>query len=241
MEFIKIKRFLPAARRDVRLDDLLILSGIIFVIKNGLPWRQCPEIYGKWNTVYTRFHRWSKKGIFEHLLECQRGKLRKHNIAMIDSTFIKAHRTSASMRSDKKPREIGRSKGGLTSKIHLLCTSDYKPLDFILTEGQVSDIKAAPELVRRNLGYMNTLLGDKAYDSNSLRDILADNKIQACIPSKENRKVQIPYDEELYKKRHVIENMFSKIKDWRGVAMRYNRCAHTCRSFISISLIFLFF
>ena len=88
---------------------------------------------------------------------------------------------------------------------------------------------------------MKYLLADKAYDSNKIRALLSSNKVDACIPPKANRKEDIPYDKELYKKRHVIENMFGRLKDWRGVAMRYCRCAHTYRSFVCIafSVIFL--
>ena len=84
------------------------------------------------------------------------------------------------------------------------------------------------------------LLADMGYDADWLRDALADRKIEACIPSKFNRKTQIPHDRLLYPKRHKIENMFGKLKDWRRIHTRYDRCAHTFMSAIAIAAIVFF-
>ncbi|WP_408744413.1 hypothetical protein [Acetobacter nitrogenifigens] len=64
---------------------------------------------------------------------------------------------------------------------------------------------------------------------------MAERNITACIPPKKNRKSKPPYDWRLYKKRYLIENMFAKLKDWRRVATRYDRCAHTFMSAIHIA------
>ena len=81
---------------------------------------------------------------------------------------------------------------------------------------------------------------DKGYDADWFRYALADRKIEACIPSKSNRKTQIPHDRVLYRKRHKIENMFGKIKDWRRIHTRYDRCAHTFMSAITIAAVVIF-
>ena len=64
--------------------------------------------------------------------------------------------------------------------------------------------------------------------------------MEVCIPSKSNRKIQIPHDRGLYRKRHKIENMFGKLKDWRRIHTRYDRCAHTFMSAIAIAAIVIF-
>lgn len=238
--FNKIKHLLPIPRRPRKYDAIKILSGIIFVIKNGIPWRHLPKKYGKWSTIYTIFHRWSAKGIFDIIFEKLNVTPGDKNITMIDSTVTKVHRTAASLKADKEPRAIGRSRGGLTTKIHLLCTADRRPLDFVLSDGQAGDAKFASDFIIKNSSVMKDFLADKAYDSNKIRTILSQNNIGVCIPPKKNRKEDIPYDKELYKKRHVVENMFGRIKDWRGIAMRYCRCAHTYKSFVCIALIILF-
>ena len=68
---------------------------------------------------------------------------------------------------------------------------------------------------------------DRGYDADWFRNALAERGIAACIPSKANRKVPIPHDRALYRQRHKIENMFGKLKDWRRIHTRYDRCAHT--------------
>ncbi|MBS0960406.1 transposase [Acetobacter thailandicus] len=82
---------------------------------------------------------------------------------------------------------------------------------------------------------------DRGYDSNIIRHSLTERTITACITPKKNRKSKPPYDWLLYKKRHLIENMFAKLKDWRRVATRYDRCAHTFMSAIHIAATVIFY
>lgn len=84
------------------------------------------------------------------------------------------------------------------------------------------------------------LLADKGYDADWLRDALKERGIEVCIPPKSNRKTQFSYDRALYRKRHKIENMFAKLKDWRRIHTRYDRCAHTFMSAIAIAAIVIF-
>jgi len=79
------------------------------------------------------------------------------------------------------------------------------------------------------------LLADRGYDSARFRVALQAKGIAPCIPSSRSRKVPIPHDPELYKQRHRIEIMFGRLKDWRRVAMRYDRCAHTFFAAITIA------
>ena len=86
-----------------------------------------------------------------------------------------------------------------------------------------------------------TLTGDKGYDSDGFRNALLERGIKPCIPPKTNRKLQHTFDAKLYKKRHKIENSFGWLKDWRRIAMRYDRCAHTFFSAICIATVFIFY
>jgi len=79
------------------------------------------------------------------------------------------------------------------------------------------------------------LLADRGYDSDRFRAGLTERGIEPCIPSTKSRKVELPYDKVLYRQRHRIENAFGRIKDWRRIAMRYDRCAHTFFSAICIA------
>ena len=109
----------------------------------------------------------------------------------------------------------------------------------MLSEGQMSDYKGAV-LMLDALPKAKALLGDKGYDADWLRDALAARGIAACIPSKANRKVPIPHDTNLSRQRHKIENMFGRIKDWRRIHTRYDRCAHTFFSAICIAATIIF-
>ncbi len=110
----------------------------------------------------------------------------------------------------------------------------------LLSEGQMSDYKGA-RLIVDDLPAAKQLLADRGYDANWFREVLKDKGIEPCIPSKKNRKVQIEYDKILYKQRHKIENMFGKLKDWRRIATRYDRCAHTFFSAICIAAAVIFY
>ncbi|GCE79015.1 transposase [Komagataeibacter oboediens] len=85
------------------------------------------------------------------------------------------------------------------------------------------------------------VIGDGGHDSNRIRLSPAKRNITACIPPKKNRKIKPPYNWHLYKKRHLIENMFAKLKDWRRLATRYDRCAYTFMSAIHIAASFIFY
>jgi putative transposase len=122
----------------------------------------------------------------------------------------------------------------LNSKLHAVCDGEGRPIILLLTEGQMSDHKGAA-LLLSSLPNARELLGDKGYDSDWFRHALAERGITPCIPPRSNRKVQYHYDKILYKQRHKIENVFGRIKDWRRVATRYDRCAHTFLSAICIA------
>ena len=84
------------------------------------------------------------------------------------------------------------------------------------------------------------MLGDRGYDADWFRNALAERGITPCIPSDANRKVAIPHDRTPYRQRHKIENMFGRLKDWRRIHTRYDRCAHTFMSAIAIAATFIF-
>jgi transposase len=109
----------------------------------------------------------------------------------------------------------------------------------LLSEGQMSDYKGAA-LMLDALPRAKALLGDRGYDADWFRKALVERDITACIPSKKNRTVPIPHDPVLYRRRHKIENMFGKLKDWRRIHTRYDRCAHTFMSAICIAATVIF-
>lgn len=104
----------------------------------------------------------------------------------------------------------------------------------LLTEGQMSDHKGA-RILFQALPPAKVLIADKGYDSAGFRKALEAEGITPCIPSSKSRRRPYPYDPMLYRQRHKVENLFAKLKEWRRIATRYDRCAHTFFSAICIA------
>lgn len=128
----------------------------------------------------------------------------------------------------------------MNSKLHTVCDGQGRPIILLLSEGQMSDHRGA-RLVLDRLPAADVLIADRGYDSNWFRNALSEKGIEPCIPSTKNRKQPIPHDAQRYRRRHKIENLFAKLKDWRRIAMRYDRCAHTFFSAICIAAAVLFY
>ncbi len=109
----------------------------------------------------------------------------------------------------------------------------------LLSEGQMSDYKGAA-LMFDALPKASALIADRGYDGDWFRQALAARGTAPCIPSKANRKVVIPHDPVLYRERYKVEIMFGRLKDWRRIHTRYDRCAHTFFSAIAIAATVIF-
>lgn len=96
-QFEKIKPYFPLSHGVARVDDLRVVSGIIYVIKNGLQWKDAPQAYGPSKTLYNRFIRWSKLGVFNRIFVALASMADTTERLMIDATHLKAHRTAASL------------------------------------------------------------------------------------------------------------------------------------------------
>ncbi|BCK75486.1 transposase [Acetobacter aceti NRIC 0242] len=121
-----------------------------------------------------------------------------------------------------------------------MCDGQGRPVRLHLTAGQLSDFKGADILLSDLPDGTEEVIGDRGYDSNKIGLSPAERNIIACFSPKKNRKSGPPYDCHLYKKRHLIENMVAKLKDWRRVVIRYDRCAHTFMAAIYIAASFIF-
>ena len=112
-----------------------------------------------------------------------------------------------------------------------------------LTAGQVSDYRGAALLMNAidALPEARALLADRGYDADWFRDALRARGITPCIPPRRSRKSPCPYDKELYKQRHKIGIMFGRIRAWRRIAMRYDRCAHTFFSALCLAASVIFY
>lgn len=117
---------------------------------------------------------------------------------------------------------MGRSRGGLTSKIHALVDAEGRPVHLHLTAGRVADCTQADALIE-DLGEGSILLADKGYDSNAIRAQAAKRKAWANIPPKANCKGSFVFSSWVYRQRNLVERFFNKIKQFRGIATRYDK------------------
>lgn len=96
-QFNRIKPYFPLSHGVPRVDDLRVVSGIVYVIKNGLMWKDAPKGYGPHKTLHNRFVRWSRLGVFNKIFAELAAQAGKPDRLMIDATHLKAHRTAASL------------------------------------------------------------------------------------------------------------------------------------------------
>ena len=96
-QMARLQPFFPKSHGRPRVDDRRVLSGIIFINRNGLRWRDAPREYGPAKTLYNRWKRWSDKGVFVAMMDGISAKGAERNTIMIDATYLKAHRTASSL------------------------------------------------------------------------------------------------------------------------------------------------
>ena len=96
-QMARLQQFFPRSHGRPRVDDRRVLSGIIFINRNGLRWRDAPREYGPAKTLYNRWKRWSDKGVFVAMMDGLSAKGTERKTIMIDATYLKAHRTASSL------------------------------------------------------------------------------------------------------------------------------------------------
>jgi transposase len=130
-------------------------------------------------------------------------------------------------------QELGRSRGGHSTKIHLATDALGNAIRFILTGGERNDITQAERLIE-NL-FPNYVIADKGYNADKFVLLLRKKDVQAVIPSKINRKIHRLIDTDLYKERHVIECCIGKLKHFRRVFSRFDKLAKNYLSFVQFA------
>ena len=132
-------------------------------------------------------------------------------------------------------QDIGHSRGGQTTKIHLRINSIGLPIAVTLSSGETSDYKGYEPLMQEPGPEPKVLIADKGYDSDAIRADLAERRIEAVIPFRRNRKVQPPIDGYIYALRNLIERCFSKLKHSRRLATRYDKTTESYLGFVLIA------
>ena len=210
------------------------LEGMLWIFRTGAPWRDLHPDFGEWLNVYQTFRRWERNGVFL-MLFLTLAKDFDLKIVMVDGTFVKVHqhatgapKNGASSEESRVNQAIGKSRGGLNTKLMAVTDRRGRLVTFSLVPGNANEGKQLAGLLDElNSERIDELLGDKAFDTNAIRELLRKKGIKITIPPKRNRKVLFPYDEWSYKGRHLVENVFVDIKEFRGIATRYHKLAST--------------
>ncbi len=207
------------------------VEAVVYVLRAGIAWADLPATFGEAGTAYRRFRRWARKGLWDELFV---DGIPTDALAtvMVDSTVCKAQRFASGARGGGE-EALGRSRGGLTTKIHALADALGRPLGFLLTPGQAADCRQARALLEGVT--FERLIGDRGYDTNEIRDWLEEHQAEAVIPSKRNRKVPIPHDPQAYTSRHRIENLFCRIKDYGRITLRKDKTERSYAAFLSLA------
>ena len=216
-QFERVAPHLPGKVGDPgrTANNRLFLEGVFWIARTGAPWRDLGPRFGLWNSVYRRFRRWAEKGVFESLFKLL-SPTRTSNTP--SSTAPSSGSTSmAPAQGGTQNQAIGRSRGGLTTKIVALVDALGNLTRFLLLPGQRHDSIGVAPLIE-GIDF-EALLADKAFDIDWIRAELDSRGAMAVIPPKADRVRSIPCDFAMYKWRHLVENL-SAISSRSGASPR---------------------
>ncbi|MBC9719779.1 IS5 family transposase [Streptomyces sp. TRM66268-LWL] len=270
-QWARIEPLLPdrAPKRGGRWrDHRQVIDAIAWKYRTGSPWMDLPEEFGSWKGAHNRLRMWALDGTWQRIFTALLAQADAAGdldwVVAVDSTIVRAHQHAAGARQ-KGPRSasrhhaLGRSRGGLTTKIHLAADGHCRPLSFVLTPGQAGDAPAFTQVmaqlrVPRKTGRPRTtpdaVLADKAYSSRAIRELLRKRGIRTVIPqpadqiTKRKKRGRIggrppAFDRESYRQRNTVERCINRLKQWRGLATRYDKTATIYLAGLHIAAIFI--
>ena len=255
-EWNAIRVYLPAERprRPGRpwAPHRRVINGILWVLAAGCGWRDLPAEFGKWQTIYNRFRRWTQEGLWDRILSCLLRRLDRcgrvdRSLWCVDGSVVRAHRVAAGGRRDRKWPEtqaLGRSRGGYSTKIHVVTDAKGLLLGVTVTAGQEGEAPEFPRVMRSvKLGLQQkrrrprAVAGDKAYSTRAIREWLTSRGIKDVIPRPSNQRRTGRFPRHTYRKRNIVERVIGHLKESRRVATRYDKLASSYVAMITIAAI----
>jgi transposase len=210
-----------------------MVEAMIYILRSGCPWRDLPEIFGPWSSVYTRWWRWATEGVWAAILdllaEGAEGELRH-----LDSSHIKVHQDASNPAGGQENQGFGRTKGGLNTKVTALVDGRGRALQLTLAAGNRNDTVAAEEIV---FPRKKKIVADKGYDSDAFRERIKAARSEPCIPPRVGRRAPAKYHRGFYRKRHRVENFFQRIKRRRRIGTRYEKLDITFFAFLTLAAV----
>ncbi|MFE3864930.1 IS5 family transposase [Streptomyces goshikiensis] len=248
-------------------DHHRTLEAIAWKYRTCSPWRDLPEELGPFQTAHKRLIRWAVDGTWERVLAAVLAAAdaddevfgRLHHLPG-PPAFGRSQEKGAPYRSEPEDHALGRSRGGLSTKVHLASDSRARPLSIQITAGQAGDapafeaVMAGIRIPRSGLGRPRTrpvvVLADRAYSSRAIRGHLRRRGIRAVIPQpadqighrlRRGRAGGRPpgFDAETYKERNTVERCIARLKQWRGLAMRTDKLAIAYQAALQLAAILI--
>lgn len=254
-EWNAMRVYLPRQRSGHRgrpwADHRRTINGILWVLSVGAPWRDVPARYGKWQTVYTRFRRWCRSGLWDRIWSGllsridRQGKIDRR-LWCVDGSIVRAHHSAVggSRRSSKKAGEngLGRSRGGYSCKLHVVCSERGLPLGIVVTGGQINEptqfldlMDSIPLSLFRKTSRPKFLAGDKAYVAGYIFDWLNSMNIGNVIPNRKNENKNPRFSKRKYRKRNIVERLIGRLKNYRRIATRYDKTIESYTDMIKLA------
>jgi transposase len=224
-------------KRGPRSNNRQFIDAVLWMARAWSRWRDLPERFGRPGTVKQRYYDWIERGVFTAIFKAL-GAESDLEWVSVDSTIVRAHQHAAGARWQKggaHAQGLGRSRGGLSTKIHAATDSLGDGLRLIGGPGQENDIQRAADLIEGLCP--GHVLADRAYDADRFHNSILQAGATPVIPPKRNRRVQHAYDKDIYKERNSIERFFNKLKHFRRVATRYDKLLANFMGFVTIAAI----
>jgi transposase len=234
-------------------DHRPLVNGILWILHTGAPWRDLPERYGPWETVFFRFNRWRRDGTWNHIVTAlldeldDKGQI-DDDLWCIDGSVIRASRAAAGARKTarrsrrlggrketqmQEPADhaLGRSRGGFGTKIHIVCDSRGTVVGIHVTAGQRHESKFFEPTMARRLFHRRRgkrrwpyrLAGDKGYSYPRIRRWCKRRRVEAVIPTRKDQPRDDKFDKVTYKRRNIVERVVGWFKEYRRLGTRYEK------------------
>ncbi|MFJ3794225.1 IS5 family transposase [Kitasatospora sp. NPDC090091] len=252
-------------------DHRRTLEAIAWKYRTCSPWRDLPNDLGPFQTEHKRLLRWAVDGMWEKVFAAVPAAADADDdigwAASVDSTVCRAHQHAAGarkkgdgLRGEPSDHAIGRSRGGLSTKVHLASDARARPLAIVLTAGQAGDAPAFDTVMAvirvprvgpgRPRTRPDTVIADRAYSARAIRSHLRERHIRTVIPQPvdqiRNRQRRGScggrppgFDREVYKERNTVERCINRLKQWRGLAMRTDKLAIAYQAALHLAAILI--
>lgn len=206
-----------------RLGDRNFVDAVLFRAQTGVPWRDLPERFGPWKTVYNKFAMWSHRGYWERIFRALQLDVADDGV-IIDASVVRAHQDAAG------------GKGGSTA-MHWGVLEVDSPRRFTLSPTRraarstsksrrdSSTSRAVAESIVREHGRGNELIADTGYESGAIRACAKKAGLKPVIHPHPRRRKKSPLDRGAYRKRYLVEVFFHNLKRFRGLATRFEKTA----------------